>query len=119
MDQIEFADGFDRPDKVAFGLSAGQLAVVMVGVLGAYSLVRSPLPTAIVDPFAVLIAGVAAGLGWLQFGGRPMLDWATRFGSSWPALVMSPIWLAAPFNCRSPVPAMDNESSPNPNASAC
>jgi MinD-like ATPase involved in chromosome partitioning or flagellar assembly len=76
MDQIEFADGFDRPDKVAFGLSAGQLAVVMVGVLSAYSLVRSPLPTAIVDPFAVLIAGVAAGLGWLQFGGRPMLDWA-------------------------------------------
>ena len=76
MDQIEFADGFDRPDQLAFGLSAGQLMVVMVGALSAYSLVRSPLPPVLVDPPAVAIATVAAALGWLRFGGRPMLDWA-------------------------------------------
>jgi len=35
MDPIEFADGFDRPDRIAFGLSGGQLAVVMVGALAA------------------------------------------------------------------------------------
>ena len=34
MDQIEFADGFDRPDTLAFGLGAGQLAVVMAGCAG-------------------------------------------------------------------------------------
>ena len=43
MDQIEFADGFDTPDTLAFGLGAGQLMVVMAGALAAYSLVRSTL----------------------------------------------------------------------------
>ena len=43
MDQIEFADGFDRPDTIAFGLGAGQVAVVMACALAAYSLARSPL----------------------------------------------------------------------------
>ena len=76
MDQIEFADGFDRPDQIAFGLGAGQLAVVMGGALAAYSLVRSPLPPAFADPVAVLIATVAAGLGWIRVAGRPALDWA-------------------------------------------
>jgi MinD-like ATPase involved in chromosome partitioning or flagellar assembly len=76
MDQIEFADGFDRPDQIAFGLSAGQLAVVMVGALAAYSLVRSPLPPGFADPVAGLIATVAAGLGWIRVAGRPALDWA-------------------------------------------
>ena len=61
MDQIEFADGFDTPDTLAFGLGAGQLAVVMAGALAAYSLVRSSLPPAIVDPAAVLLAGAGGG----------------------------------------------------------
>ena len=83
MDQIEFADGFDRPDTLAFGLGAGQLAVVMVGALAAYSLVRSPLPAAIVAPAAGLLAVAAAGLGWLRVAGRPALDWAVFAGLFW------------------------------------
>jgi hypothetical protein len=83
MDQIEFADGFDRPDTLAFGLGAGQLAVVMVGALAAYSLMRSPLPPAIVGPAAVLLAATAAGLGWLRIAGRPALDWAVFAGLFW------------------------------------
>jgi MinD-like ATPase involved in chromosome partitioning or flagellar assembly len=80
MDPIEFADGFDRPDHIAFGLSGGQLAVVMVGALGAYSLVRSPLPGAFADPVAALVGAVAAGLGWVRVAGRPLLDWAIFAG---------------------------------------
>ena len=83
MDQIEFADGFDRPDTIAFGLGAGQLAVVMVGALAAYSLVRSPLPPAIADPVAAVLAVGAAGLGWLRVAGRPALDWAVFAGLFW------------------------------------
>jgi MinD-like ATPase involved in chromosome partitioning or flagellar assembly len=83
MDQIEFADGFDRPDTLAFGLGAGQLAVVMVGALAAYMLVRSPLPPAGVDPVAGAIAVTAAGLGWLRVAGRPALDWAVFAALFW------------------------------------
>jgi MinD-like ATPase involved in chromosome partitioning or flagellar assembly len=83
MDQIEFADGFDTPDTLAFGLGAGQLAVVMTGALAAYSLVRSPLPPAVVDPLALLLAGTAAALGWLKVAGRPALDWAVFAGQFW------------------------------------
>jgi MinD-like ATPase involved in chromosome partitioning or flagellar assembly len=83
MDQIEFADGFDTPDKLAFGLGAGQLAVVMGGALAAYSLVRSPLPPAIADPLAALIVSVSAGLGWIRIAGRPALDWAVFAGLFW------------------------------------
>jgi MinD-like ATPase involved in chromosome partitioning or flagellar assembly len=83
MDQIEFADGFDTPDTIAFGLGAGQLAVVMVGGLGAYSLVRSSLPPAVVDPIAVLLAASAAALGWLRVAGRPALDWALFAARFW------------------------------------
>ena len=83
MDQIEFADGFDRPDSLAFGLGAGQLAVVMVGALAAYSLVRSPLPPWIADPLAVVIAAAAAGIGWVRVSGRPALDWAIFAGLYW------------------------------------
>jgi hypothetical protein len=83
MDQIEFADGFDRPDQIAFGLSAGQIAVVMGGALAAYSLVRSPLPPAFADPVAVLLATVAAGLGWIRVAGRPALEWAVFAAQFW------------------------------------
>src|ERR1700722_12282997 len=83
MDQIEFADGFDRPDTLAFGLGAGQLAVVMGGALAAYSLMRSPLPPAMADPAAVVLAATAAALGWLRIAGRPALDWAVFAGLFW------------------------------------
>jgi MinD-like ATPase involved in chromosome partitioning or flagellar assembly len=83
MDQIEFADGFDTPDTLAFGLGAGQLMVVMAGALAAYSLVRSTLPPVVADPIAVAIAASAAALGWLKVAGRPALDWAVFAGRFW------------------------------------
>jgi MinD-like ATPase involved in chromosome partitioning or flagellar assembly len=83
MDQIEFADGFDTPDTLAFGLGAGQVAVVMVGALGAYSLMRSSLPPAVADPVAVVLAASAAALGWLKVAGRPALDWAIFAARFW------------------------------------
>ena len=72
-----------------------------------------------VPPVATEAAIIAPISGVIRSSNCPMLDCATRFGSSWPALVMSPIWLAATFSWRSPAPAMDSESSPKPNASAC
>jgi MinD-like ATPase involved in chromosome partitioning or flagellar assembly len=80
MDQIEFADGFDRPDRIAFGLGAAQLAVVMGGALAAYALIRSPVPPAIADPLAAAVGSMAAALGWIRFAGRPALDWTVFAG---------------------------------------
>ena len=83
MDQIEFADGFDRPDQIAFGLGGGQLAVVMSGALAAYALVRSPLSPVLADPVAVVIAAAAAALGWIRIAGRPALDWVVFAARFW------------------------------------
>ncbi len=113
MDQIEFADGFDRPDTLAFGLGAGQLAVVMGGALAAYSLVRSPLPPAVVDPIAVTIAVAAAGLGWLRVAGRPALDWAVFAGLFW----MRPRRGTTRWELATPTPANASSQGAEPDPS--
>ena len=84
MDQIEFADGFDTPDTVAFGLGAGQLAVVMAGALAAYSLVRSPLPAAVVGSDRAWCSRRSPrGSGGCAIAGRPALDWAVFAARFW------------------------------------
>ena len=62
MDEIQFADGFDAPDRLAFGLGAGQLLTVVAGGLLAYAVARSPLPTPVAMPIAASLASVAAVL---------------------------------------------------------
>src|ERR1700729_3002861 len=123
MDQIEFADRFDRPDTLAFGLGAGQLAVVMAGALAAYALVRSPFPPAIAVPLSVVIAAGAAGLGWLRVAGRPALDWAVFAGLFWmrprrgmPGLGLAPASPsdgAEPPSDPSPPPTFQSRVGPN------
>ncbi|MGH7685431.1 MAG: AAA family ATPase [Candidatus Dormibacteria bacterium] len=76
MDGIQFADGFDTPDRLAFGLGAPQLIVVATGSLLAFGLVHLPVPGALSVPAAAMVVLLAAALGWLRCGGRPLLDWA-------------------------------------------
>lgn len=76
MDGIHFADGFDTPDRLAFGLEAPQLVTVVAGCLLAFGLLHAPLPAAVAVPVAMVIVAVAAALGWLRIAGRPALDWA-------------------------------------------
>lgn len=76
MDGIHFADGFDTPDRLAFGLGAPQLITVVTGCLLAFGLLHAPLPAAVAVPVAVVIVAVAATLGWYRVAGRPALDWA-------------------------------------------
>ena len=76
MDGIQYADGFDAPDRLAFGLAAGQLLTVAAGALLAFAIAHLPLPGALTIPCAVAVAAIAAGLGWLRFSGRGALDWA-------------------------------------------
>ena len=76
MEEVQFADGLDAPDRLAFGLAAGQLMIVVAGALLAYALMRSSLPTSVSAPVALTLGAVAATLGWLRVAGRPALDWA-------------------------------------------
>ncbi|MBV9099564.1 MAG: hypothetical protein JOZ46_11960 [Candidatus Dormibacteraeota bacterium] len=80
MDEVQFADGIDAPDRLAFGLGAGQLLVVVAGAMLAYALARAPLPTGLGPPLALTVAALAAALGWLRLAGRPALDWALFAG---------------------------------------
>ena len=75
MDGIHFAEGFDAPDRLAFGLSAPQLITVVAGCLLAFALLHTPIPAALAIPVAVVAAAVAAALGWLRVAGRPALEW--------------------------------------------
>ena len=76
MDGIHFADGFDTPDRLAFGLGAPQLITVVIGCLVAFGLLHAPVPAAVAIPVAVVVVAVAATLGWFRVAGRPALDWA-------------------------------------------
>ncbi len=75
-DQAHFSDGIDVPERLAFGLGAGQLLVVVCGAALAYALLRSPLPAPISNGAALFVGVVAAALGWSRIAGRPALDWA-------------------------------------------
>ncbi|HEY6379937.1 MAG TPA: hypothetical protein VI316_12230, partial [Candidatus Dormibacteraeota bacterium] len=74
--RVRFADGFERPERIAFGLEAPQLAVVVVGSLLAWSLYHGPAPLAVRAPLALLIGGGSAALGWGRWQERPLLTWA-------------------------------------------
>ena len=76
MDEFQFAEGFDAPDRLAFGLAAGPLLGVIAAILAAYALVRSPIPPPVALPVALFVVATAAGLGWLRIAGRPAFDWA-------------------------------------------
>src|SRR3984893_9629088 len=76
VEEVQFADGLDAPDRLAFGLGAGQLMIVVGGALLAYALVRSALPASVSAPAGLAVGAVAAALGWLRLAGRPALDWA-------------------------------------------
>ncbi len=79
-EEAHFADGIDTPDRFVLGLSAGQLVVVVAGLLCAYALARLPFPAAVTFPPALLVAVLSTGLGWLRLAGRPALEWAV-FGA--------------------------------------
>ena len=76
MDGIQFADGFDAPDRLAFGLAAPQLITVVAGCLVAFAVLHAPLPGLLTVPLAFVLVLSAAALGWVRLGGRPALDWA-------------------------------------------
>ena len=71
MDGIQFADGFDAPDRLAFGLAAPQLITVVAGCLLGFALLHAPLPGLLTVPLALILVLGAAALGWVRPAERP------------------------------------------------
>jgi MinD-like ATPase involved in chromosome partitioning or flagellar assembly len=93
---VHFADGFDGPDTVAFGLEAPELSVVVAGGLLASAIAHSAAPPGLRMACAALVALTAAALGWGRPHGRSLLRWsglalrfaaAPRRGGGWVAAV--------------------------------
>ncbi len=80
-----FADGFDGPEVIVFGLPAPQLLVVVGGAALAYCTIHLPVPVFVTAPATILAIAIAAVLGWGTWASRPVLEWvflAGRFATS-------------------------------------
>ena len=77
VDEFQFAEGFDAPDRLAFGLAAGPLLAVVGAILTAYALVRSPVPAPVAMPLALFVVGGAV-LGLLLIGIHNAWDTVTH-----------------------------------------
>ncbi|MFN2569072.1 MAG: CpaE family protein, partial [Candidatus Dormibacteria bacterium] len=78
MSEVRFADGFDGPDPIVFGLGPAQLLSVVTGLLLTYAFLQAPLPIYVRTPGGLVIVAVSASLGWLRLEGRPLIDWLAR-----------------------------------------
>ena len=76
--RLRLPDGFDRPDRVAWGLDTASLVSVAVGALTAWWLLRTSAPDLVRVPAATLVAAAAAALGWGRHRGVPCTEWAWR-----------------------------------------
>ena len=82
MAEIDFADGFDVSEPLAWGLTPAQMGVAVVGLLLAYLDFCSPLPRLAAMPLAPLLGGTGLALALGHHEGRPLISWlgaAARF----------------------------------------
>lgn len=73
---VHFSDGFDRPETIAFGLGAPQLAMVAIGTLVDYVVLHTSAPAPLRYVVGALIALLVALLAWGRYLERPLLSWA-------------------------------------------
>lgn len=83
MAGIDFADGFDVPEPLAWGLTPAQLGTALGGGVLSYLVLHSPLPGAAAVPFAVVAAGAGLTLALIRWEGRPLIAWAAVTARFW------------------------------------
>ena len=83
MAEIDFADGFDTPEPLAWGLAPIQLGTVAVGAVLAYLALHSPLPRLVAVPLALLAASSGLTLALARREGRTLISWAAAAARYW------------------------------------
>jgi MinD-like ATPase involved in chromosome partitioning or flagellar assembly len=83
MADIDFADGFDVPEPLAWGLTPTQLGTALTGALLAYLALHSSLPPAVAVPLAAAAAAAGLALALIRRDGRPLIEWAAVAARFW------------------------------------
>jgi MinD-like ATPase involved in chromosome partitioning or flagellar assembly len=81
--EIDFADGFDTPEPLAWGLTPVQLGTVAAGAVLAYLALHSPLPRVVAVPLAVAAASAGLTLALARRDGRALISWAAAAARFW------------------------------------
>jgi MinD-like ATPase involved in chromosome partitioning or flagellar assembly len=81
--EIDFADGFDVPEPLAWGLTPAQLGTALVGAVLAYLVLHSPLPRIAAVPLAVIAVATGLTLALARREGRTLIAWAAVAARFW------------------------------------
>jgi MinD-like ATPase involved in chromosome partitioning or flagellar assembly len=81
--EIDFADGFDTPEPLAWGLAPIQLGTVAASAVLAYLALHSPLPRLVAVPLALLAASAGLTLALARREGRTLISWAAAAARYW------------------------------------
>jgi MinD-like ATPase involved in chromosome partitioning or flagellar assembly len=81
--KIDFADGFDTPEPLAWGLTPAQLGTVVAGAVLAYLCLHAPLPRIVAVPLALVAASAGLTLALARRDGRALISWAAAAARFW------------------------------------
>src|ERR1019366_930992 len=81
--KIDFADGFDAPEPLAWGLTPAQLGTVVAGAVLAYLCLHAPLPRIVAVPLALVAASAGLTLALARRDGRTLISWAAAAARFW------------------------------------
>jgi MinD-like ATPase involved in chromosome partitioning or flagellar assembly len=81
--KIDFADGFDAPEPLAWGLTPAQLGTVVAGAVLAYLCLHAPLPRIVAVPLALVAASAGLTLALARREGRTLISWAAAAARFW------------------------------------
>lgn len=116
MGEIDFPDGFDTPEPLAWGLTPAQLGTVAAGAALAYLALHSSLPRIAAGPLALIAMTAGLTLALARKEGRILISWAVTAGRFWSRrrcglLVLAEASRAHPLDSQSSFPGRASAAS--------
>jgi MinD-like ATPase involved in chromosome partitioning or flagellar assembly len=83
MAEIDFADGFDVQEPLAWGLTPAQLGTVLATAAVAYLVLHASVPRLLAIPSAILLVGAGLALALVRREGRTLIAWTVVAARFW------------------------------------